>query len=101
MCAAANAMKDVEIFKSAVHATMLVFVSTPKSWPRKKRAEAISGALRPTVKPDSDNIAKCILDACNNIVFDDDKQVCDLVVRKFYAEKARVEVFFTDEEGHG
>ena len=41
--------------------------------------------IRPTKKPDADNIAKVVLDALNGVAFKDDKQVIDLYVRKVYA----------------
>ena len=41
--------------------------------------------IRPTKKPDIDNIAKVVLDALNGVAFKDDKQVIDLYVRKVYA----------------
>jgi Holliday junction resolvase RusA-like endonuclease len=57
----------------------------PVSWSAKKRNAALIGHLRPTVKPDWDNAAK-LLDACNGIVFTDDKQIVDGMVRKVYSE---------------
>lgn len=36
-----------------------------------------------TIKPDCDNLAKAVLDALNGIAYDDDKQIIELVVRKF------------------
>ncbi|WP_407382813.1 RusA family crossover junction endodeoxyribonuclease [Ruminococcus sp.] len=41
--------------------------------------------IRPTKKPDIDNVAKVVLDALNGVAFSDDKQVVDLYVRKVYA----------------
>ena len=40
----------------------------------------------PCVKPDVDNLTKSVLDAMNKIVFEDDGQVIELMVRKVYAE---------------
>lgn len=36
--------------------------------------------------PDVDNIAKTVLDAMNNVVFFDDKQVARLIIEKYYSE---------------
>jgi len=60
--------------------------SIPKSYSKKKREQAINEQIRPTTKPDCDNIAKIILDALNKIAFDDDKQVVELLVKKRYTE---------------
>lgn len=57
----------------------------PKSWSRKKREAAQQGKIRPTVKPDADNIGKLICDALNEIAYHDDKQVADMSVSKRYA----------------
>lgn len=56
------------------------------SWPKKKRAAALSGDLWPCVKPDADNLLKC-LDALNGIVWADDKQIVFAIVRKLYSER--------------
>ena len=36
--------------------------------------------------PDTDNLAKSILDALNGLAYDDDKQIVELEVKKFYNE---------------
>jgi Holliday junction resolvase RusA-like endonuclease len=75
-----------------IKAEITAYFSIPKSTSKKKRKEMTSGEIRPTKKPDTDNIAKIILDSLNNIAFDDDKQVIDLRVSKLYSENPRVEV---------
>ena len=45
-----------------------------------------------TIKPDTDNIAKSILDSLNGIAYLDDKQVIKLVVEKYYAEVPSVSI---------
>lgn len=72
--------------------------SIPKSVSKRKQAAMLSGIVRPTKKPDTDNIAKVILDSLNGIAFDDDKQVVRLVVNKFYSEKPHVEVCIWERE---
>lgn len=58
----------------------------PKSLSKRSRADIDGGVLRPTTKPDIDNIAKTI-DALNNIVWADDKQVVSLFIEKFYSDR--------------
>lgn len=67
------------------------FVPVPKSWPKKKTASALSGELRPTGKPDGDNLAKMI-DALNEVVWRDDSQIVDWTIRKFYSDRPRLEI---------
>lgn len=57
----------------------------------------LNGEINPTTKPDTDNIAKIILDALNGIAYHDDSQVVDLRVCKRYAEQPKVVVRITDE----
>ena len=61
------------------------------SWPKKRQEAARSGAMRPTKKPDWDNIGK-ILDAFNLIVWVDDAQIVDSRVRKLYSDRPRIVV---------
>lgn len=67
-----------------LEACITAWFPVPASWPKKKRAAALSGALYPTGKPDADNIAKAVLDAVNGIAFHDDRQIVSLTVRKRY-----------------
>lgn len=67
------------------------FFSVPKSTTKAKRAEIEAGTVRPTKKPDADNIAK-LADALNGIVFVDDSQVVTLHVFKLYAADPRMEI---------
>lgn len=73
-------------------AEIIAYFSIPKSFSKKKRVQAIEGKIRPTKKPDTDNIAKTILDSLNGIAFEDDKQVVALLVKKLYGEEAKVVV---------
>ena len=48
----------------------------------------------PTLKPDTDNIAKAVCDALNGVAYHDDKQITSLTVDKVWAEDGieRVEI---------
>jgi len=67
-----------------VAVTLIVSMPIPVSWSAKKRTQAETGFLYPTVKPDLDNFAK-MLDALNMIVWNDDSQIIDLRVVKTYS----------------
>lgn len=90
--AAHRAMNGREAFVFAVSCTIDIWVEPAPSWSNKKRMAALSGDLFPTSKPDLDNCAKGILDAMNDIVFKDDKQVVELRLTKRYAEQSRATV---------
>lgn len=75
------------------------YFNIPKSASKKKRADMESGKIRPVKRPDTDNIAKIVLDSLNGIAFEDDKQVVELTVTKRYSERPRVEVSIWEESG--
>ena len=52
--------------------------------------------ILPTKKPDTDNIAKAILDALNGVAYYDDAQVVELHVVKKYSDEPRAEVMIID-----
>lgn len=89
--AAKKAMGSKAPCGCAVQVNLSIFVTPPASWSKKKRAAALSREFHPTTKPDMDNVIKGIFDACNGIVFDDDKQICSLQVTKRYREVAGVD----------
>ena len=90
--AAKSAMGEKSPCSQAVQMNVEIYVTPPVSWSKKKRTAALEGVVRPTTKPDIDNVIKGIFDAINDIVFLDDKQVVSLLVSKSYAEQARVVV---------
>ena len=68
------------------------FYPIPKSWSKKKRNDAIFDRIRPTTKPDCDNIIKVVLDALNGVAYYDDKQVVSVSCEKFYGETGYLRV---------
>lgn len=70
-----------------------VYLMPPKKYhTRPKMALIASGELRPTTKPDLDNLVKGIKDGCSKIIWHDDAQIVEMVVRKFYDMQPRAEV---------
>tara|TARA_R110001606_G_C14929392_1_gene597765 strand:+ start:117 stop:512 length:396 start_codon:yes stop_codon:yes gene_type:complete len=57
----------------------------PKSWPAQSRKEALEGFIRPTKGKDLDNQIKLIGDALNNIAYDDDAQLVEIMAVKRYS----------------
>lgn len=68
------------------------YQSIPKSISNKKREEMLSNVLKPTKKPDIDNICKSILDGLNKVAYRDDSQIVELHCSKYYSDNPRVEV---------
>ena len=78
--------------EGAISATIYGYFEPPKSISKKQREQMLKGDISYIKKIDSDNLAKSILDALNGVAYDDDAQVCLLIVQKLYAETERVEV---------
>lgn len=87
--AAGEAMGEQPPFEGPVSVVVVAILPIPASWSRKKRDAALAGAIWPTVKPDWENIAK-MLDAFNEIVWRDDRQVVDGRVVKRYGDRPRL-----------
>lgn len=78
-----DAMLDVRI---------LAYYGIPKSASKKKRTAMLERRIRPTKKPDFDNIGKIVCDSLNQVAYHDDAAIVDAQVRKFYSDKPRIEV---------
>lgn len=85
---------EAEIFEKSVPLTIhvIAYFSIPKSVSRKKAQDMQNGYIRPTKKPDCDNIGKIICDALNGIAFHDDSQIVELTVNKYYSNAPEVRV---------
>lgn len=88
--AAADVMQDRAPIEGPVLLSVTAYVAAPKSLSKRARAEAMDGVRKPVTRPDTDNYAKAALDGCNGILFRDDSQVTDLIVRKRYSERPRL-----------
>lgn len=97
--AAQQAMVGRTLLAGPVEVQMAILLPIPASWSKKKQAAAIAGQVYPTKKPDADNVVKAIFDGINGVVWNDDVQACDIVVRKRYAERPRVEVLVSPIDG--
>lgn len=68
------------------------YYTIPKSASKKKQDAMMRGKIRPTKKPDWDNVGKIVCDALNGIAYHDDAQVVSATVEKFYCDYPRVDV---------
>lgn len=70
------------------------FLPIPASKPKKFKIEAEAGLIRPTKKPDIDNIIKHAKDCMNEIFWKDDKQVVGYLpdTGKYYSDRPRWEI---------
>lgn len=80
------------LYERAIYLEVIAYFPILKSTPKKLLEAMESEKFRHIKKPDFDNVAKIISDALNFVVFKDDCQVSDTVIRKRYSKNPRVEV---------
>ena len=86
----------IPFFTGPVSMEIVAYFGTPASASKKKISSMLMGLLRPTKKPDCDNIIKIICDALNGLAYKDDAQVVYVSLCKKYATVPRVEVSITE-----
>ncbi|HEX3027107.1 MAG TPA: RusA family crossover junction endodeoxyribonuclease [Clostridia bacterium] len=84
--------------KGALKADIFAYFPITKTDAKKKNlfSKMISGIIRPTKKPDWDNIGKIVCDALNKMAYDDDSSIVDGRVRKYYSDQPKVEVTISE-----
>jgi Holliday junction resolvase RusA-like endonuclease len=95
--AAKKAMGSNEILETPVTVAIYITVPIPQSYSKKRTEACLKDIERPTKKPDIDNVAKCFLDAMNDVVYKDDTQVLTLHVTKVYGTVGMVEVMVKED----
>ena len=68
------------------------FYPIPQAFSKVKTKDALNGDIRPTTKPDCDNIIKVVLDALNGVAYYDDKQIVAVSCNKYYGERGFLEI---------
>lgn len=95
--AAKQAMGSSSPLETPVTVAIYITAPIPQSYSKKRTEACLSGSERPIKKPDIDNIAKCFLDAMNQVVYLDDTQVLTLHVTKVYGTVGMVEVMVKED----
>lgn len=79
-------------FEGYIRLTVKAYYKIAKSDSKKIKEQKKANVLRPSKKPDIDNVVKLIADSLNDIAYKDDTQIVEIVAKKFYSENPRVEV---------
>jgi Holliday junction resolvase RusA-like endonuclease len=85
-------LKEPKKYKGYIRADIRAYYKIPKGTSKVEENAMRNAVIRPSKKPDLDNVAKIILDALNGMAYDDDKQVVELHIDKYYSATPRVEV---------
>jgi len=91
--AAQDVMRRQPLLEGALHMEVYAYFSIPASKPTKWKDAAKERGIRPTKKPDIDNIVKGVADALNKVVYVDDTQIVTLLCGKYYSDRPRIEIF--------
>lgn len=83
-------------FEGAVEMVVNIYTEIPKSVSKKKRAEMLLNKRPITKTGDIDNLFKAISDALNGLAYDDDSQIVDGYIHKYYSEQARAEIIIRE-----
>jgi Holliday junction resolvase RusA-like endonuclease len=65
-----------------------IYQAIPKSVSKKKAQEMLDDKVKPTKKPDIDNILKSVCDSLNKVAYTDDTQIVEMRIQKHYAENS-------------
>ena len=79
-------------FAAPIALQVNAYFAVPKSYPKKKAELCIRNILRPTCKPDMDNIVKAVADALNGVAYHDDSGIVEIRVAKRYGSPERIVV---------
>lgn len=87
---------DFKPLETALGLNLAVYLTIPKSQSKKKKMLMESNDIKPTKKPDLDNVLKILLDALEGIVYKNDNQFVIIDAFKFYSSRPRLEVRITE-----
>ncbi len=93
--------RPVEPLDGALLLGVKAYLPIPASKSKKWQAAAAQGIIRPTTKPDLDNILKHLKDCMNGVFWVDDKQIVGYLPEtgKYYGSPARWEIEIQEFDG--
>ncbi len=80
-------------YESAIESRIAFVLQMPETWSEKK-CKAMNLTVRP-LTPDCDNLAKNILDACEGVLYRNDKQIVIQRIVKLWGEAGAVYIWFS------
>ena len=78
--------------KEMLEMRVIAYFTIPGSASKKTKMLMEDREIRPTKKPDMDNIVKVVADALNKVAFRDDSQIVECRISKYYSTQPRIEV---------
>lgn len=83
---------DFILLEGPLKMQITAWLMIPKSTSKKKAKLMIERIIRPTKKPDWENVAKSVCDALEKLAYKNDSQIVTAVFHKFYSVQPRLEI---------
>jgi Holliday junction resolvase RusA-like endonuclease len=89
----------VEPLTGALAMELIFYLPIPKGTSLARRKHMLANIILPTKRPDVDNLAYLVTNALKDLVYADDSQLVDIVMRKRYGEipKTVIKIIPVDE----
>lgn len=84
--------KNFKPTSNYIECDITFYLNTPKGFSKRDTLLAELGIVKPTKKPDIDNLQKLIFDSLNKVLYADDSSVVTCNARKLYSCKPRTEI---------
>jgi Holliday junction resolvase RusA-like endonuclease len=78
-----------EPLSGAIGMELYFYMPIPKATSKARYGQMINGMIRPTSRPDIDNLAYIVTNALKELVYRDDSQIVRLVMEKYYGENPK------------
>lgn len=88
------AMRGRPLLTGPLSINVTFVLAIPASWSKKKKESAVLQRLRPTTRPDLDNLLK-VIDGLEMVVFKNDSQIVEARVIKIYGKNPCSNFYFT------
>lgn len=88
---------DVTFGDRSISMHIKAYVPVLTKFRKAEKIDALEGKIKPTAKPDADNLIKALLDALNELAYDDDRYIYKISVERIYSDRPRTEVMISDE----
>lgn len=96
-----NKYKGLVPLKKPLRMEIDCYMYIPKNTSNIRRKRKNAKEILPDKKPDFDNMAKSITDALNGLAYEDDNQIVDARIRKFFSDDQRAEIRIAEVEEEG
>lgn len=73
--------------ESALDMELIAYLTIPTSASKKRKALMADLEIRPTKRPDGDNILKAVMDALEGLAYKNDCQIVKAIVEKYYSNR--------------